>query len=189
MILHVGCQGLGSKRHFREEVQLSSGEVVVVNRQFESRVLGGIGHASGWTPTYQSLELTNPRNGLNPALWESTAGVFPLIFDRDPASGEWFLLASISTCESWKAVGEPKLPYAEFRFRGGLWEMVDFSPRWVGREANVLTALNSDGEPKLVKLAFKAEKMGDLRNIEYSVRIVDSWQNNCLPYNPSLAPK
>ena len=165
--------------HFVEEVELANKEIIEIDRTVKAKPLGEIGGPGGWEPVYMSLAIAKPKRPDNPPMWETTAGLVPILFDRDPDNGEWTLLATFYMCEPWYALGRPKLPYAEFRVRNGQWQRVDLSNKWIGRAANVLTSISSKGEPALLPLAEK-----NSRNFEPGVdpsfkRIVDSWHTTC----------
>lgn len=112
-----GCQFRDSNFRFTEEVQLNDGRVIKANRVIAAKPLGEIGGPGGWEPKYMSFEIAAPQSPDNPSKWESSAGLLPILFGRDPDTGEWVLLATFYTCEPWYALGRPKLPYAEFCLR------------------------------------------------------------------------
>jgi hypothetical protein len=164
---------------FTEEVQLANGEVIEVERAVKAKSFAEIGGPGGWEPVYMSLAIGKPKRANNPPKWETTAGLVPILFDRDPDNGEWALLATFYTCEAWYDLGRPKLPYAEFRVRNARWQRVELSSKWIGRSANILTGISSKGEPKFLPLAEK-----DSRNFEPTAapkykKIVDRWHTNC----------
>jgi hypothetical protein len=165
--------------HFAEEVELASGEVIKVDRRVMAAPSGEVGGPGGWEPKYMSLEIVEPKRADNPPKWESTIGLLPILFDRDADNGEWTLLATYYTCDVWVAIGRPKLPYAEFRARNAQWEGAALSEEWLGRPANVLTDINSNGEPQLVALAAKRLRMSDPA-ISSKYRLIDgTWKNRC----------
>ncbi len=173
------CAGFDHTRHFKEEVRLQTGEIIIVDRKFAAEELGGIGTAGGYEPTYESLEIVQPKLEKSPPKWESTIGLIPMILERGTEGGGWTLLATFYTCESWVRLGRPKFPYAEFRFLDAEWRQVDFSTRWVGREANVLTSIPLSGVNSPVTLAYKDNEMSDPQIFRQYSRIIDDWQNNC----------
>jgi hypothetical protein len=175
----AACQ-LGDKNiHFREEVQLASGETILVNRFIKSKSLGEIGGPGGWEPSYMSLEIATANFQDFPPKWESENGLLPILFDRDPGSREWALLATFYTCQPWYDLGRPKLPYAEFRVRNGQWRRVDLSPQWIGRDANIFTGVSSGGEPNLLTLSEKKRRNGNPAIARKYLKIVDHWTTGC----------
>jgi hypothetical protein len=147
--------------HFKEEIQLSSGEVIIVDRKFVTTPLGEIGGSGGWVAKYNSFEIVSPDRLDNPPIWESNSGLIPVLFDRDPKTNEWFLVTSFFMCSAWESIGKPKHPYAEFRVKNGQWHQVALSPDLFGRATNVYVHMRNTGEFWLVHLELKALKHGD----------------------------
>lgn len=168
-----------NKLHFKEEVQLSSGEIIEIDRAFKTQSLGEIGGPGGWDATFNSFVISSPVRADNPPAWQSDAGLIPMVFDRDPQNGEWFLVTTFYTCEAWYRLGKPKLPYAEFRLRNGRWEKVPLSPQLIGRESNVMTGVRSGGEPKLLTLAEKRVRNAEPKIAPKYRKIVDRWTTGC----------
>lgn len=160
---------------FKEEVQFSSGEVVVVDRKFKTEALGEVGGPGGWEAKFNSMRIIQPLRADNPPLWQSEIGLIPILFDQDTQSKEWFIVTIIDMCEAWRKIGRPKLPYAEFRLRNGQWQRVDLSPQHIGREANVLTGIRSKNELPSHSLATKRARMGDPRVAPRFIKITDEW--------------
>jgi hypothetical protein len=158
----AGCSLPGSI-DFREEVRLSSGEVLTVFREVKTSPLGEIGGLGGWEPRYMSLEIVTEGLANKPGKWESTDGWVPLLLDRDPANSEWVLLATFYLCDAWKKIGRPRHPYAEFRFRAGTWQRIDLTDQWFGKSSNVFTSVSCDGEPNLLTLVEKSERHSNNR--------------------------
>ncbi len=156
-----------------EEVQLSSGEVIVVKRTAVTQQFGEVGGAGGWEAEFMTLEVGRPKQPGDPAPWSFP--YVPVLFDRDPASQEWFVVATFYTCERWHELGQPKLPYAEWRYRAGHWQRVGLSPTHVGRAANMLTSIRAKGEPTHT-LASKTTIMSDRRIAPKFRRVFDGWQ-------------
>lgn len=125
-----------------EQVKLQSGEVIVIARTAkfsENWVAGGGG---GSFNKGMTLHVVQPSKRDNPGVWD--ARFVPIVLDRDPESGEWFIVATFFHCDSWYDLGRPKLPYTEYRFRSGRWIQQPLSEKWIGRAANVLPADLSD---------------------------------------------
>lgn len=167
------------RMHFTEDVQLADGKVIKVDRRVSAAPLGEIGGPGGWESKYMSLEIIEPKRPENPPKWESTAGLVPILFDKDPDNGEWTLLATFYTCDAWYALGRPKLPYAEFRARAAQWQKVDLSTKWAGRPANVMTHISSGGEPEFIGLPTKRARLSDGLIARKYRLIVDRWTTGC----------
>lgn len=160
---------------FKEEVQLSSGEVVVVDRKFKTEALGEVGGPGGWEAKFNSMLIIKPVRAENPPIWQSEIGLIPILFDQDPQTKEWFIVTTFYMCDAWEKIGRPKLPYAEFRLRNGQWQRVDLSPQHIGREANVLTDIMSKDELPSHTLSTKHARMSDLHIAPKYTKIVDDW--------------
>ena len=111
-----------------------------------------------------------------PGRW--SAKFVPLVFDRDPNTTEWFMVATFDSCTSWYDLGRPKLPYTEFRYRRGQWVQQSLSEKLIGREANMLTSIHSGGEANHT-LATKRAAISDQKIAPTYLRIVGEWQTNC----------
>lgn len=173
----TACQ---KRFEFQEEVQLADGEVINAIREVRSESLGEIGGPGGWEAAYMSFKVLEPSSASRLPKWESTMGLIPIVFDRDPINKEWTLLATFYTCEAWYRLGRPKKsPYAEFKIRDGQWKGIEFSKDWVGRRANVLTSIKGSGENKLVTLHEKRKRMSNLKTARKYKFIVDNWTTGC----------
>lgn len=144
--------------HFKEEIKLSNGEVIIVDRKFITTPLGEIGGSGGWDAKYNSFEIVSPDRSDNPPIWESKSGLIPVLFDRDPTTNEWFLVASFFMCSAWEQIGKPKYPYAEFRVINGQWQQISLSPNHFGKSTNIYTSMRSDGEFWRVTIEYKSLK-------------------------------
>jgi hypothetical protein len=144
--------------HFKEEVQLASGEMILIDRKIVATPLGEIGGPGGWDPKYNSLRIVDPDFSDTPPLWESKEGLIPLLLDRDPQTKEWFLVVSFFMCEAWTYLGRPKHPYAEFRVRDGEWQRVALSPEVMGKVTNIYPNIPSDGGFWTVNIELKRYK-------------------------------
>lgn len=160
---------------FKEEVQFSSGEVVVVDRKFKTEALGEIGGPGGWEAKFNSMVIVKPVSADSPPLWQSEIGLIPILFDQDIQTKEWFIVTTFYMCDAWEKIGRPKLPYAEFRLRNGQWQQADLSPQHIGRVANVLTTIKSKDELPSHTLSTKHARMSDLHIAPKYSKIVDDW--------------
>ena len=160
---------------WREEVRLASGEVIFVARRAEGKRLGEIGGSGGWEATRMTLEIDQPKRPANPPVWSDRW--VPMLFDFDPDTKEWFLVATFYTCTDWYDLGRPKLPYVQYRTRNGRWEQVPLDTNLFGRPANLLTGVNAGGEPRLVSIEAKERRDGDADKT--FLRIVDVWRTSC----------
>lgn len=165
--------------HFKEEVQLASGEIIQVDRTFKTDAFSELGGPGGWEAKFNSMVIIKPVRADNPPMWQSDAGLIPVLFDQDSQTKEWVVVTTFYSCEAWYQLGRPKLPYAEFRLRNGQWLSVPFSPLHIGRAANVLTTISNKKELPLHTLTTKRERMSDPRTAEKYLKIVDRWTTGC----------
>ncbi|MCA3001324.1 MAG: hypothetical protein ING64_01380 [Rhodocyclaceae bacterium] len=164
---------------FNEEVGLADGRVVIIERLIKAKPLGEVGGPGGWDPLYNSFEFVGVPEPAKPSKWESDRGLMPMLVDRDPATGEWFVVATFFTCEPWYALGRPKLPYTEFRYRNGGWLQSDLSSNLIGRKANVSTGIKYSGEAALLTRAEKVVRETDARIVKKYLEIVPVWKTSC----------
>ena len=169
----AGC--VKSNLQWEEEVQLASGEVLVVQRVVKGiNPMGEVGGPGGWDSESMTVAVLSPPRADNPPVWE---GPFvPLLFDRDAQTGQWFMVATFYSCESWYALGKPKLPYTEYRLKEGRWQQQSLTPSLIGRKANMLTNIHSTGE-KNHTLASKVKSVSRAAP-EYQ-EIVSTWSTGC----------
>lgn len=143
-ILLVGLLLSACDPHLKwnEQVELQSGEVIVIKRTAkfsENWIAGGGG---GSFNKGMTIEFSKPNKPDNPTIW--SALYVPMVLDRDPETNEWFILATFFHCDSWYDLGRPRLPYTEYHFRNGKWVQLPLNEKWLRREANVLPADLSD---------------------------------------------
>ena len=172
---------LGDKQlKFREEVQLKSGEVIEVERKLRMRAFGEIGGPGGADAVWNSMVIVDSAVQKNIPEWRSEAGLVPMLLDRDPLTGEWFVVATFFSCDAWYKLGRPKLPYAEFRLRDGRWQQqLGLTTALIGRESNVLVNINNSKELSQHTLSTKEERNSDARIAREYVSIVGEWSTAC----------
>jgi hypothetical protein len=163
---------------FEEEVTLSNGTVIVVKRLVKLTPLGELGGPGGWESRYNRLRLPKTSSGELPA-WESGDGLVPMLVDRDPSTGDWVLVATFYTCETWYLIGRPKLPYAQFRLHAGEWKRVPLSDALIGRDANVYTDAPLDLGGHLLTLNEKRIHNTEIGIAASVLKVVDRWTTTC----------
>jgi hypothetical protein len=162
---------------WKEEVRLQDGEVVTVKRTIRFKKYQPPGGGGGSDTPESTLEVIAPRLPGNPGRW-SHPPLLPMIFDRDPDNQEWFIVATFYMCTAWYDLGRPKLPYAEFRYRGGQWLRQPLSEKLIGREANLLVPNQADVDRDHT-LASKRGLMTDPATSLRHRQVVSSWNTNC----------
>lgn len=118
-----------------EPVQLAAGETVNVKRHvvmWHERALGG-GFSSA--PVYKTSTIELLPSAPQFPVWD--APLVPLVIDRDPANGEWVIVASIDGCSFWLRNGLPRPPYWAFRLRHGEWYRDAIPEFMLSRAANL----------------------------------------------------
>lgn len=180
LVMVIWRTGVDGSYSFKEEVKLASGEQILVKRHIVSQVFYELGGAGGWDAKYNSMEIVSPKSADNPAKWESSAGLIPIVFDRDAKTGQWFLLAIASgTCDAWYKQGRPKLPYAEFQWTQGQWQQQPvLSEKYIGYQGNVFAAARSKGIPSLLTEEEKDRRNYLINSDEYK-KIVSKWSTGC----------
>ena len=161
--------------HWKEEVMLASGQKIVVKRTAKGETLGEIGGPGGWRSTVMTLEIVDPKSAAHPPVWSEPW--VPMVFDVDPDTGHWFVIATFYMCEDWYALGRPKLPYLQFVQTEGRWERVPLEEKFFGRESNLLTGPRSGGEPRLVTLKEKSGR--NLVAAEKFRSVLAVWVTGC----------
>ena len=177
LLVQVACDAGPKVIKWQEDVKLKSGEVIRVNRTAKAKPFGEWGGPGGWENEGMTLQIANPDKADNPPLWD--AKFVPIVFDRDDKTNEWFMVATFYSCESWYELRRPKLPYIEYRLKNGAWQQVALSPSLIGREANMETGVRSGGEPPLLDLNAKRERMVDGRIAKEYKKIVAEWTTGC----------
>ena len=167
-----------SSLHFSEEVLLTSGEVLIVERKFQTKALGELAGPGGWTAEFNSFVIIEPTRADNPTIWQSEIGLIPILFDQEKESKEWYLVATFYMCETWRKIGKPNLAYVEFRFRDGQWRQTEFSLDHIGRNANVLTRISNLNEFSHHSLKTKSERM-NVQNIAEEYKKISDHKVRC----------
>lgn len=144
VLVACGPKGLGP---WQEEVRLSDGRVIVVERYEETEVRQPIGDVGAAFLTGTTLKFVAPPElATLPAL---STPYRPLILDFDPAIGTWFVIAfdervcwdRIRKRERGEmdATGRINLrPNFEYRLIGGKWREVSVGPERIGLPVNLL---------------------------------------------------
>ncbi len=189
-LLGLSAAGLGlwlifhaPNMHWNEEVQLQTGEVIVIRRTAifsENPMTAGGAESSNKGMT---IEFKSPDKPDNPAMW---SGVHvPIILDRDPHTHEWVIVATFYHCGSWHDNGQPTPPYTTYRYRDGKWLQQSMDPSWIGRDANVVAIDISDG--RLIRSSNPIFTISDKKklfldrpevSLEYK-KVVGKWSRSC----------
>jgi hypothetical protein len=118
-----------------ELVQLISGETVTIKRHvmmWHERAFGG-GFSSA--PIYKTSRIELSPGSADFPPWD--APLVPIVMDKDPANGDWIIVASIDECGMWGRNGKPGPPYWAFRLRNGVWYRDSLPEAFLDRAANL----------------------------------------------------
>ncbi|WP_316153668.1 hypothetical protein [Cupriavidus sp. BIC8F] len=174
-----GCGDTTMK--WKEQVDLHNHETIIVARTATMKSNWIAGGGGGSINKRMTLEVVRPARQDNPGVWSDH--YVPILLDRDPDNGEWFLVATFYHCTEWYELGRPALPYTEYRFRGGSWVRQPLSAKWIDREVNVLPADLSNRELLNEKPVLSTEQKRLVQSrptiSDRFVRIVGTWKTHC----------
>ena len=171
------CDSSPSIIKWQEDVELKSGEIIRVNRTAKSKSFGEWGGPGGWENEGMTMQIATPIKADNPPLWD--AKFVPVVFDRDASTGEWFIVATFYSCESWYELRRPKLPYTEYRLKNGVWQQGLLSPSSIGIKGNMVVDISSGGEPPLIDIITKRHRMATAGSAKKYKKIVSEWTTGC----------
>ena len=163
---------------FTEEVALSNGQVIDVERVIKTSPVGEIGGPGGAYWKFNSIEVKSMAADAPSAPWTAPPNVMPILIDRDAESGEWMVIASFITCQAWFDAGRPLPAYLEYRWRGA-WKSVPLSASSIGRPANLLVDISASGEAERIPLFEKQTRMKDPTTYKPYTGILSSHKTNC----------
>jgi hypothetical protein len=152
---------------WREDVQLSDGQVITVRQYVHGKTCGGFAYERCWWST--GYELAFPSNtGIKTNLFQELGS--PLVLDKTK-EGEWFVIVAVEHCyklrdlakelapvgwektltpweaDLYKKYGGvpiriqqyiPRKNYFEYRYRDGTWTVHDIAPEHFGRLFNLV---------------------------------------------------
>ena len=159
---------------WKEQVQLSSREMIVVQRTALGKSIGELGGSGGWDIGEMTL---SPDDGAPAQFAEWKFPFAPILLDRDPETKEWFVVATFYYCTSWYEMGRPKLPYIEYKLHGDRWDVVPLEAKLIGRSVNLLAGPSAKGEPPLLTIEHKKQQAaGDAPKYRTILR---EWKTAC----------
>lgn len=141
----LGC-GEHSKT-WKEEVQLSSGEIIWVNRtaNYKRNIKAFITKGEGGNITQMNLTISVPENNSvapPPPVWSFNA--VPIVIDYDSVKETWFIVATYFNCNSWFEAGEPALTQWMYVVEDGTWLIYPLDGKLVGRPTNLFIGFADD---------------------------------------------
>ena len=85
--------------------------------------------------------------------------MLPLLLERDPVTGAWWLVASTSECDFWQRNQEPQPPYWAFVTDGGRWRRAPVPEAYWGRLANLFVRYDFDDTDRVLRKTLAARKL------------------------------
>lgn len=172
IVLLLSVTACSKTVEWSEEVQLSTGQTIVIERETRHRPGGGeIFRSSGWRPELYIIRFKHnypPRHGLFEVEWRTTKWDAehamepekPLMFDVEPGKGTPFIITI-------HALRGACFEYVRYAFRDGGWYENPLPAEFEPREANLYIAGAALDIPRQVSLK---EKRAALDNFQYSMR-------------------
>lgn len=90
----------------------------------------------------------------------------PLFLDREPGTGTWWLIATMSHCHFWNRNGEPEPPYWAFRSDGRRWWRAPMPSFAWGRRANLFTRYEIGDSDAVLMTSVAEQKAADYPRYE-----------------------
>ena len=121
-------------KEWTEDVQLSPGHVIQVQRTVvfdESDALGG----GAYNAVEREAIISFTGDLAHLPTWRQP--LIALVLYQDRATQEWVIVATSTSCDIWRAHGEPNPAYWEFRVRDGRWVELPLSDASIGRGKNL----------------------------------------------------
>jgi len=182
------CGRYGEREiEWTETVALASGETTVIERVQKVEInLTSDGDSGDLAKMATVASATSPV-AFPP--WQ--AKMLPILLDRDPATGEWVLIATMYQCKFWRRNGAPERPYWGFRVFEGKWYRTEIPKSFWGRSANLFAALQSRDTSSLAQATYvKRRNYQSTRGPEINISGVnrDGRKRFCTSPAPTSAP-
>jgi len=135
----TGCESGKVDLKWQEEVKMTDGQMLLVNRTAKGEQVGGHFGTTGGGG-FKEKELTLdvvklPENWQPPPAWRTD--YVPILLDYQPAEHTWSVVATFFWCKGAKF---PPLVYTEYQSKnGGPWVVVPLEERLIGRSTNLYT--------------------------------------------------
>lgn len=163
-------------REWDEEVRLLNGQVVKVHRKQHWKSTHPLGEGRSYLDRENSLTVSILSEKPS-AIWQGDAES-PILLDKDPQSGQFFLVAIASQCWKYMQLGNPNPPYQEYRFDGVQWARVNWSGVAVGRTPNILVMPQPSENAAFIK-AEEISHRNSLKPFRYKQIIESGMMPNC----------
>ena len=128
-----------AKKTWEEEVLLSDGSVIWVQRKTSYVVGSPMGGGGGYISNLENT-LTVPANPVapSPPVWHFESAA-PMMLGYDKVKQTWYVVAIFYMCGTWVQWGWPMPPYRQYEVQNGQWVVVPLNPDLIGQNANLLT--------------------------------------------------
>lgn len=152
-----------------EEVQLSDGQVLIVERSTHFRPGGGeIVRSSGWKPEYSVIRFRYPSDSSKVVEWRTTRydaerhswPELPLVFDIEPGSHTPFLITSNGGTKTGCS------EYFRYRYEKNIWRDDTLPEIFQARPANLFLGSSRTEITNPVSLSYKQKENTDSRYSE-----------------------
>lgn len=172
-------QPIDGNLDWKEEVTLSSGEKFFITRT--QRL--DLNVANALTPGNHALDsrVASATDRIHFPEWR--APMIPLLLDRDPANGDWILVATNATCRFWQRNQQPAPPYWAFRAVKGEWKRTEMPAGFWNRPTNLFAAFNLSDSDRTIAQTLRARKLKQLSGTADS-----SWAR-IFPRSTSICPR
>jgi len=141
---------------WREEVELSDGRVITVERTVTWQDVTPWGQSKRYTPRWHTIEILTESGRAAASTWRAQRER-ALLLDWDSSNREYILVTYPVTCSRYREAGRPQPPYMQYRLRNGEWTPVPFEAGLVGRRANMLVYPRPSEELGLLTVGRKEE--------------------------------
>lgn len=163
---------------WREEVELSDGRIVWVERTASADGMREMGGPSGIKNQHYSLRFTPPGESPLPE-WQGEHQ--PMVFDYDSKNNRWYIVSSFFYgCETWLKLEQPKFPYIEYVLNNGAWQRIPLDEQLVGHKANMYGEIDfENGEPSSIGLQQKSmQRIGSWEMVYQRIITLDEVKSN-----------
>ena len=149
---------------WREEVELSGGRRITVERSVVWKEVQGFGQAKEYIESAAALTLAEEPGRSPTPTWRGKEE-HTILLDFDAARKEFVLVTLPATCTRYIEAGNPRPPYIEYRLRGGQWIKVALDQELIGRHANLLVYPSELWEPLVISAQDKAERQANMSGL------------------------
>lgn len=146
---------------WREEVELSDGRVITVERTVTWQDVTPWGQSKSYLTRSLTIEILTESGRAAAPTWRAQRER-ALLLDWDSSNREYILVTYPAACSRYNEAGRPRPPYIQYRLRNGEWTPVAFDAELVGRRANMLVYPRVSRERGLLTLIQKEGRQGGL---------------------------